>query len=439
MKRPILACAVATVAGLTIGVVCHALLLLGLYGEPSLHCAYKPPWVYAFFPSLLLPTFAMVFASWDRFAGRVFTVISTLLFFGPLLFFPDVSACTPDTAFRYVVEKLALIAIMALSLAASWYGMAFVLRGREQAPGAPASGVRFKVRSGILVSAFAALFVVLAVGVVVQREKVRNDAEALAGGRPYCIQIPAKDAEYRPVRQWSDLAIFALRGSGPLHHAVLVVGPHETAEVFHWSYWSQRFIAGTAGPQPIYCDPRADFLKSSATSTDDRTHIDYYMAGRHFSIPRAYRPVPRWAGQFGLLFYAAAPRFQPLSEAPSRNDRVNNLVEVAFQSPYGLETHLRVAGIQYVVESSADEHGLNKQMVRYAGSTQQGVQYFLRSPHGRVITLIECSDRDDVQCLHSFEHDGWTYRFHHVPSEVPNWRAMQQRLTDLTRSFSRPG
>lgn len=438
MKRSPLACAVSFVAALAMGVVCLVLLLLGLVGEPSFHCTYKPPWLYAFFPSLLLPAFAMAFASWDRSAGRVFAVISTLVFFGPLLIFPAVSPCAPDTALRYVVEKLAFIAMTALSLAASWYGMSFVLRP-EQKPKTLASGVHFKVRRRILVSAFAALLVVLIVGVVVQRERVRNDAEALAGGRPYCVQIPAKDAEYKPVRQWSDLAIFALRGSGALHHAVLVIGTHQTAEVFHWSYWSQRFIAGIYGPQPIYCDPRADFLKSpGVTSVEDRTQLDFYMAGRHFSIPRAYGPVPRWAGQFGLLFNAAAPRFEPLNQTPSRTDRFKTLVEVAFQSPYGLETHLRVAGAHYIVESSADEHGLKKQIVRYARSTQPGVQYFLRSPDGRVTTLIQCSDRDDVPCGHSFEQDGWTYRFRHMPSDIADWRALQQRLTDLTRSFSKP-
>jgi hypothetical protein len=227
--------------------------------------------------------------------------------------------------------------------------------------------------------------------------------------------------------------VFALIGSGARHHAVLVVGPHESAELFHWSYWRNKFVKGTYGPQPIYCNPRPNFLASlPSNAPPDLAPLSFYMAGMHFSIPNGYHPAPLWAYRFGLLISASPPLFRPTVRPWPSGEPGDTLVEVAFYQRQSLQTLLQAPDVNHIVEPAGTMHGLEKQIVHHVGSRGSQTQYLVRSPEGRVASVLQCFDRD---CLHSFEYDGWTYEFHHSPSDIPRWREMEMQLVTLVRSF----
>lgn len=281
--------------------------------------------------------------------------------------------------------------------------------------------------------------------VVEQRNRVRNSAQLTAGDQPFCVQVPAGDALYKQAESWIDLTIFVMRGNGAPHHGVLIVGSVEDPELFHWSYWKQSFIKGILGPQPIYCNPRAKFLETpNSESASDFTHVNFYMGGQYFSIPKAYAPEPNWVDGFSLRFGAQAPAFEPAQTA-FINSRQNNRVKVAFYPKETIPNWPKIPVDAADIESLADDYesdkndnyGLEKRTSRSAttGLPNGGAAYFQRSPEGDVTTIIRCSERADVQCSHSFEDDGWVYEFHHLPAEIPEWQAMQDRLVKLTDSF----
>lgn len=280
---------------------------------------------------------------------------------------------------------------------------------------------------------FGGLLAITSLYVLQQPEKVLREAEALAGERPYCLQIPATGSEYKAARSTRELTVLSMRGSHAIHHAVLVIGDVEQAEFFHWSYRFQRFIKGTYGMQPIYCAPHPHYLlKPVPVRADEETRLNFYMAGMNFSIPKEYRPYPLWADHFGLTFHAEAPQFLPTGQHESK---ASDYIVVTFR-----EENSRLAlwaktpsGARVLAEETGPD-GLKKQV--WEGTSRQ-IRYSLRASDSRVTTVIQCFDNQDVQCLHSFEQDGWTYDFHHMPADLPAWREMEKRLVDLNKSFIR--
>jgi hypothetical protein len=289
-----------------------------------------------------------------------------------------------------------------------------------------------KVRRFIIVSSVLAAICVLVI--VVEFRFIHARAQTITNGQPYCIQIPGDRAEYREATSWKDLTVFRLRGSGARHHAVLVVGSYQDAELFHWSYWKNEFVKGTYGQQPIYCNPRINFLNElNATVELDQTHLDFHMAGMHFSIPNGFHPKPLWSGRFGLLISVSLPAFSPTAKPWPTGVLGDTLVEVAFYQRPRLQTWLQSPNAEMSVIPSTQKYGLDSQVVSSNRYGSKSTQYFVRAADGRVTSLLQCIDGGD--CLHSFEHDGWTFDFRHATSDISRWREMESQLVALVRSF----
>ena len=56
---------------------------------------------------------------------------------------------------------------------------------------------------------------------------------------------------------------------------------------------------------------------------------------------------------------------------------------------------------------------------------------------GQLRSYIGCERRVHADCDHVFRHDGLVYRFDHARADLPQWRAMQQRLIALHARFER--
>lgn len=234
-----------------------------------------------------------------------------------------------------------------------------------------------------------------------------RQARAITGEAPYCLQVPDADGDgYRQAGSWQDMGVWQARGSGGLHHAVLVVGPPAKAELYHWSYFHQRFEAGSHMDQPVYCAPRRGFLDPMRPPLDDgRLHV--FLAGRSFAIPKAYRPRMYWANHTGLSLEAPAPDFLPLPDGTPRNPRG---VTVWFEP------------MDKLVVSRPGVHHLR-----------------VRTQQGHAITDIAClGDEEASTCVHDFEADGWHYDFSHDREDLPRWEEMERRLAGLVRSFVVP-
>jgi len=96
-----------------------------------------------------------------------------------------------------------------------------------------------------------------------------------------------------------------------------------------------------------------------------------------------------------------------------------------------------------IVEDSGEEYGLRAQ-TRWSVATDgrkkpspPSFEYFNLSSDNRVATVISCLDKVKIQCIHAFRSGGWTYTFHHNPSDLKQWKRMQEKLVELTHSFVR--
>jgi hypothetical protein len=108
------ACVVAFVTALVVGVGCLALFFLGSLGDMSeLTGVYEAPFIYAGLPCAVLLGFSVAFAHWRLSAARVFAIASVVAFFGPLILLLAITT-------RPRTELLGFLVMAALSLLANW-------------------------------------------------------------------------------------------------------------------------------------------------------------------------------------------------------------------------------------------------------------------------------------------------------------------------------
>jgi len=249
-------------------------------------------------------------------------------------------------------------------------------------------------------------------------------AAALAGGRPFCVQVPAGSG-YRPAgigdgpgpRMW---------GRGGVHHAVLVIGDARRPETWHWSYLQNRFIEGSYGPHPIVCEPAQDYFRRPPHNAQAGMTA-FTLEGRRLAIPAAYRARALWPGSMvGYLIHACPPDFTP---APaSCTSTASDLVFVGFtggSTPHGLAAGLADRIRAEPIEDREEAPGLLR---------PPGVRDYLEfGSDGTVRSYIACDI--GAQCLHLFSEAGLSYQFRHPRAALPEWRRMQQRLIALHAGF----
>jgi hypothetical protein len=100
---------------------------------------------------------------------------------------------------------------------------------------------------------------------------VVKQAETLASGAPYCIQVANGTAEYSQAESLLELSGITMRASGFsgrsfAFHAVLVVEGNGTPSFFNWSYRRGGWLKYVSGPRPIvHCQARQQFARQLPT------------------------------------------------------------------------------------------------------------------------------------------------------------------------------
>jgi hypothetical protein len=279
-------------------------------------------------------------------------------------------------------------------------------------------------------------------------EKVRNSAETVADEDPYCIQVPG-EGDYRAVRTLADISNLNLHSSSDHHHAVLAVHRIDGTELLHWSKRNQKFMRGALGPPAIYCTPAPHYLAAIDTRIRQESPSSIIqIEGMVLSIPRSFRPTAK-SNSHGILFYARSPSFEHLQISPKYRartspDQGSAFIEIDFGRTGFLNQRLHKADASYRVENAGFELGLSKQLVWHLPALESplyrpSVDYFARSPSGQIETLISCDSIAGGDCIHSFYDNDWTYTFHHRKEFLGEWKAMQDRLSTLVKSFVNSG
>lgn len=266
---------------------------------------------------------------------------------------------------------------------------------------------------------------------------VKNQAEQIANARPFCIQVAASD-RYKPITGFGDILGMRMLGHGGYHHSVLVVGDlNNSPDTYHWSYWKNRFVAGTYGPFPIYCVPSKNYF-STLPASNHSNRESFSLLGINFSIPNEYHPEPLWPGSsIGLRFLAKAPDFLPANN--KCNDQLCDIY-VDLKKTFELETRLNPKSLGSKDENLNANFGLSmqKEITSSGNNTYVSYTYYLRNPKGIVVTAISCFESLTISCLHEFESDGLIYSFHHMPQDLKDWLTMERKIVALTKSFIVP-
>ncbi len=263
----------------------------------------------------------------------------------------------------------------------------------------------------------------------------KNNAVQLAFNEPFCIQVPAKRG-YKEVSSVFELAGIHMFSDGPKNHAVLVVGDISSPDLYHWSYWANAFVEGAYGSPPIYCKPQVAFFEKLESSfRDNRDVVTFAFHGYRFSIPSSYDPRPMWPLPDGLMLIAKAPAFTP-TNGELCDERLCNMVEIRFEISSRLEVWRNVSDGRHLIENLGQTNGLIKQLVWTEEISSPSIQYYLLDDKSKVKTIILCSEKSDIQCLYTFEAAGITYSFHLMPSDIPEWHLIQDRLVHLFGEFA---
>lgn len=245
-------------------------------------------------------------------------------------------------------------------------------------------------------------------------------ARAIAGDRPYCIQVADGGADYRPGVSLADFSSLTMRAEGirPSFqlHAVMAVGEKGDFDLYNWSYRNQDWMTlntnGDLRTPVIRCRPQKDFLDTlpyarlTRALPDETTPI--YVGKRAFIVPRQYRP--QYSSGATMNFFARAPDFGPVPECKEIRDCIFNMVQV-YLRPEPLKVWL----------------GSNPRNRIREGNFESGFA-----------TTVECPDltpHPSSMCAHNLLADGVLIRFNYPERDIPKWREMQTKLLALYRSF----
>lgn len=265
----------------------------------------------------------------------------------------------------------------------------------------------------------------------------RNSAIQLSSNEPFCIQVAAS-RDYKEVETIFDLAGFNMYGGHIKNHAVLVIGNISNYRLYHWSYWSNKFIKDAYGNPPIYCAPNVNFFsRKNAQDAVVKSNINFVFHENTFSIPKSYNPIVLWPDVPGIMLTARSPTFLP-TNGELCNGRLCNMVEMHFGILPRLEVWRYINDNQHSVENLGEDFGLTKQRVLTKGSKYSSLQYYKLDEKGKVKTIIMCAEEENVQCLHSFYENGISFNFHEMPNDIPNWRTTENTLASFFNTLRRP-
>ncbi|MBU2714412.1 hypothetical protein, partial [Zooshikella harenae] len=182
---------------------------------------------------------------------------------------------------------------------------------------------------------------------------------------------------------------------------------------------SNKFEAGvTFGNEPIYCTPKKNFMENIGDGQDNT--IRFYLEGYTFSYPRDQRVEPDWTVSTSRIdFYMCSPFFKPV-KGFSCSDRLSSFVHL-----YLGKTN-QINDIEKLYVDGVYEKGrITKEIL------ESRVQYYYSSLNGQRLFLIDCFDKDYLQCNHTFYNGEFTYSFSHMPKYVDQWKTLQDRLVDV--------
>jgi hypothetical protein len=253
-----------------------------------------------------------------------------------------------------------------------------------------------------------------------------QDAERIADGSPYCIQV-AEAADYQQARSWLDFSPIRMRswyegGQAMQFHAILAVGSGPNREIYNWSYWSMSWRDATPSRAPavVSCMPKLSFAAQLPyvfpAPPEERDTVHLRLAGRSFNIPASYRPRATRAAsnpQLGIILDAS--RFAPAEMICDRG--CANLWAIFYFNPAGV--------ISWLNGPTTDRTRIMEEST---------------GPDGRITTRIDCSPARTVwlNCRHYFLHDGVMFYVNMSEVDLGAWRQVQHRLIVLFRDLQRP-
>jgi hypothetical protein len=252
-----------------------------------------------------------------------------------------------------------------------------------------------------------------------------RDAERIAGGAPYCIQV-AKGGDYRQAGSWLDfspavMSAMVKRGHAMQFHAVLAVGSGPEPTLYNWSYRSMSWRSGTRSHAlpVVSCVPRHSFAAELPYLVEGPTDPDTVflrLTGRSFTIPASYQPRAHAADNPYLMLTVDVADARPAA-CDGPRACVNHWLQI-YLRPVSVMSWLDgpVTESARVVDDSA-------------------------TPNERIRTRIDCypaSYNGGFNCTQHFLFDGVLFRFQMREADLDDWRVIQSRLVALFRDLQAP-
>lgn len=267
--------------------------------------------------------------------------------------------------------------------------------------------------------------------------RVVDNAEALAGDKPYCTEYSLGkyfEQDNPPIPFTRALGHQGMAwGWYDRPDITLAIGDGAEPAQFFWSYKENAFVAQTRS-RSVYCRPKAHYaLRREEMEKEDAPSSNFRYTGMIFAIPLAYRGKTD--------FYNTGPtiRFQasPPDFAPLKGKHPNAGIEVEFGEFSKLSGRLKKDDANFIVETSGEEYGLRKQLYWQVQGNQRSqsgpptVQYF--KGENEVTTIIDCPPQH--ACSQTFDWQGRRYSFTHEAPQLSNWKNMQDKLVNRVWSF----
>jgi hypothetical protein len=237
-------------------------------------------------------------------------------------------------------------------------------------------------------------------------------AKAIAGDRPYCIQVAQGVlgvTGYRPAASKLDLTGMTMRAAGFQFHAVMAVGEGGDFDLHNWSYrqrdWMPLTIREHAQPV-ISCRTQNGFVEALPLLKLTGSSAIRQFGNRSLLVPDRYRP--RFQPDSTMTFIARAPAFGSVSYCPELRLCLFDMITVSF---------LPGSGMVWFPQN---------ELTRFQdGSVESGTA-----------THVECASLDpNARCSHTFISDGLLFSFNYPQHQLPQWREMQGSVLALYRSF----
>jgi hypothetical protein len=286
-------------------------------------------------------------------------------------------------------------------------------------------------------------------------------AEAIAAGRPYCIQRASQTDPfaYEPAQTLFDLSVFKMQariiagGSSSYHfqnHAVLVINDRER-QFLNWSYGQEKFLdevldhelvrIGRREPD-VVCRTAPHYAKLLPVWWHSPGNIEASIAGRRFSIPEAYRP--RMKGE-AIIINAASPDFVPYDLQDKNQSHIglqfsSNVTVTAAAVDLAAILKRRVASFSEA-RNVEPEFDLNRTQLYLAGAARPNepivTLYTGYDDTGKLTRIIDCGDRSPGHrgpaCHYRFAADGLLFEL--MTDNPSQWSAVDRSLRARMVSF----